>query len=489
MKYDAIIIGSGLGGLECAAMLAKAGLSVVVLEQASAMGGCLQSFRRSGMTFDTGFHCVGALGVGQSLYGPFKHLGLMNLSWRRMDACFDHIAIGPNRFVAVEGFDTYRDYLAERFPDERKALHSYFILLRRATREHFNLLNPNAKSSINVLDSCQASAWQYLTVSFRNPLLINALSADAFKTELNKATLPLFSFLHSHSSFIESSWRLKGDGSLIIRALVNLIQSCGGIVRTNASVVELQVKDGKIIRAVCHNGEAFDADIFISNIHPAGTCALIKDTHALRKSFRRRISALANTSGMFTVSLRLKPNTLKYFNYNQYVFRRPNVWTFQNDGAVSGVMASCRVPEDDSPYARQIDLLAPMSWNNCTRWLGTKPGNRGDDYLAMKNKKADECIELAQTVIPGLREAIDTYYTSTPLTWHDYLRAPQGTAFGVRKDFNDPLGTVLSVRTPIPNLLLTGQNLMLHGLHGVTMTALFTCAEILGKDYIWEILN
>ncbi len=49
--------------------------------------------------------------------------------------------------------------------------------------------------------------------------------------------------------------------------------------------------------------------------------------------------------------------------------------------------------------------------------------------------------------------------------------------------------TLLSPRTPISNLLLTGQNLMLHGLHGVTMTALFTCAEVLGKEPIWNIVK
>ena len=489
MKYDAVVIGSGLGGLECAALLAKAGWSVAVLEQASEAGGCMQSFNRAGLMFDTGFHCVGALDVGQSLYAPFKHLGLLALPWYKMDACFDHIAVGPHRFVAIEGFNAYRDYLSECFPDEREAIHSYFILLRNAGSQHLDLLNPAAERNNAILNSFQISAWQYLSTTFRNPLLIDALSADAFKTELNKDTLPLFSFLHSHSSFVESSWRLKGDASLIIHTLTDFIHNCGGNVYTCKDIVELMVQDGKISRAVCRDGEAFEADFFISNIHPADTCNLIKDGHALRASFRRRIASLTNTSGMFTVSIRLKANTLKYFNYNQYVFRRPDVWTFQNDRRVSGVMASCRVPEDGSPYARQIDLLTLMGWNECSRWLGTTPGHRDEDYLAFKNKKADECIELAQTVIPNLHNCIDTCYTSTPLTWHDYLRAPQGSAFGVRKDFNAPLTTLLSVRTPVPNLFLTGQNLMLHGIHGVTMTALFTCAEILGKDYIWKILN
>lgn len=80
-------------------------------------------------------------------------------------------------------------------------------------------------------------------------------------------------------------------------------------------------------------------------------------------------------------------------------------------------------------------------------------------------------------------------YTSTPLTYRDYTLTPEGAAYGLRKDFNNPMLTLLSPRTPIPNLMLTGQNLMLHGLHGVTMTTLFTCAEVLGKEPIWNIVK
>ena len=77
-------------------------------------------------------------------------------------------------------------------------------------------------------------------------------------------------------------------------------------------------------------------------------------------------------------------------------------------------------------------------------------------------------------------------YTSTPLTYAHYTYSPRGSAYGVRKDFRNPLQTVLSARTPIPNLLLTGQSLMLHGLQGVTMTALFTCAALVGKEKVWS---
>ena len=210
----------------------------------------------------------------------------------------------------------------------------------------------------------------------------------------------------------------------------------------------------------------------------------------MKKIYRNRIAGLENTFGMFTVSLCIRSRTLKYFNWNQYVYDQPNVWTFYLENSpVSGVLVSCRIPEDGSEYVQQVDLLTPMLWSKCEPWNMTEVGRRGEEYKAMKKRVAEECIILAERFIPGLRDMITGYYTSTPLTYRDYTLTPEGTAYGLRKDFRDPVMTVLSPRTPIPNLFLTGQNLMLHGLHGVTMTTLFTCAEILGKEHIWNIVK
>jgi all-trans-retinol 13,14-reductase len=95
---------------------------------------------------------------------------------------------------------------------------------------------------------------------------------------------------------------------------------------------------------------------------------------------------------------------------------------------------------------------------------------------------------LAEHVLPGLA-AKARAISSSPLTWRDYTLTPEGSAYGVRKDFRAPLATMLSPRTPIPNLLLTGQSLMLHGVQGVTMTAFHTCAEVVGKEAIWHIVG
>jgi all-trans-retinol 13,14-reductase len=117
----------------------------------------------------------------------------------------------------------------------------------------------------------------------------------------------------------------------------------------------------------------------------------------------------------------------------------------------------------------------------CQAWSDTTVGRRGEDYEKQKAQLADDCITLAERVIPGLHNMIERRYTSTPLTWRDYTATPCGSAFGIRKDCHSPLMTMLSPKTPVPNLFLTGQSLVLHGLEGVTRTAFSTLNTI--KNY------
>ncbi len=431
MKYDVIIIGSGFGGLACAHLLGQAGRRVLVLEAHRQPGGCLQSYQRKGHLFDTGLHYVGGLDEGQTLYDIFQRLGLLLLPWHRLDTeGFDHITLDGRTFRFAEGFSRFADVLAEAFPHQRAALKQYVDLLQ----------GPDPDPSIG--------AWQWLNETFSDPLLIDVLSGSCLKTELRRESLPLLAFAHSQKSFIQSSWRLQGDSSLIVRSLTDDIRSMGGEIVCRAEVQQLLEKDGRLTAARCSNGETYEADCFISDIHPAQALAMVQNDKIQKSIYRRRLAMLENTAGMFTYSLLLKPQTLPYFNHNKFVYRGGSVW----DEATERVMLSCRVPEDGTDYAAILDLLTPLDMNP---------------------------LPLAETVIPGLQDMVSQQYVSTPQTWQHFTHTPDGSAYGVRKDCRQPLLTMLSPSTPIPNLLLTGQNVMLHGLEGVAMTAQQTTALIL----------
>jgi phytoene dehydrogenase-like protein len=475
MKYDVVVIGSGLGGLVCGALLAREGKRVLVLERQAQPGGCMQSYQRDGLSFDTGFHYVGGLAEGQPLQAVFSHLGLMQLPWVRLDADgFDYVTIGHQTFPLAEGYDRFADTLGEYFPKEKEALGQYVNLLRHLP-------------SIEEIGTVNAYDW--LKSHFNDSLLINVLSGSAIKMELRRESLPLFTFAHGMSSYIGSSWRLRGGGHLIVNALVNDINRLGGKVVCHAEVNKLVEKDGRLVAVRSTKGNVYEGHVFISDVHPQVTFGWLDDSKLIKNTFRRRINAMENSFGMFTVSLVLKPGVLPYFNHNKYVYKKPNVWTFHEDvGGIGGVMVSCRVPETGYD-ARQIDLLTPVSWKLFESWADTTVGRRGEIYEMLKNHLADECIRLAERVIPGLSDMVEKRYTSTPLTYRDYTLTPCGSAYGVRKDCRNLLMTTLSPRTPIPNLLLTGQSLMLHGVEGVTMTALQTCGELLGKDYIQSLIK
>ncbi len=491
MRYDAIIIGSGLGGLACGVLLSKAGRKVLVLEQGAQAGGCLQSYRRHGHAYDTGFHYVGGLAEGQSLHSAFRCLGLLDLPWQQLDADgFDVVTIGNDTFSLSQGFTAFVNKLAEQFPQERQGLEDYASRLQASIASQWVTHdNPDQAANDSRIAEIETSAWHYLCNTFHDPLLIDILSATCLRMELRKESLPLFTFLHANSGYIESSWRLRGDGSLIVNRLTDQIRQAGGDVLCKARVVS-QIGGRGIERAVCADGRVFEADLFVSDIHPAQTCDLLRESRLLKKSYVSRMQAAPPTSGMFTVSLLFSPGTMPYLNQNHYIYRRSDVWDLHEHPSTEagGVMLSCRVPEDGGRYTTQVDLLTPLSWHTVEQWQDTTVGRRGSDYTGWKDQLADSMIALAAQQVPAIR-GYQERYTSSPLTWRDYTLTPCGSAYGMRKDCRNSTTVLLSPRTPIANLLLTGQNLMVHGLHGTTLTAFYTCVQILGMQTIMQMLQ
>jgi phytoene dehydrogenase-like protein len=123
-----------------------------------------------------------------------------------------------------------------------------------------------------------------------------------------------------------------------------------------------------------------------------------------------------------------------------------------------------------------------MNWEEVAAYEGSRIGHRPAEYAAIKEEKLKGCIKLASSAIPGLEDAIERVYTSTPLTYRDYTATANGSAYGIRKDYSNLMLTLLTPKTPLENLFLTGQSLNLHGVLGVSMTSFFTCAQIIGME-------
>lgn len=479
-----------MGGLECGYILAKNGYEVTVLEHDAYIGGCLQTFRRGTATFDTGFHYVGGLDEGQSLHGLFKYFGLLDLPWRRMDAdCFDEVVVGGRSFPFANGHERFAERLAEFFPKERRNLQKYAAFLRQVGEHLPDSFAPRDSNEFYATSLFARSAYQFLNETVSDPLLRKVLSGTSLKMELNAETLPLYVFAQINNSFIESAWRLRGGGSLIADRLADGIRAFGGTVRAHSTVTRLVETDGKITKVVVNGGETLSADWVVSSAHPALTLALVGESARLRNIYRNRIARLPNSFGMFTANIRLKPNAMPYLNRNVFVHRGDADLWHVDTRRTESVLVNYSVPEDGSAYTSQLDLLTPMRWDDVVRWAESPIGHRGESYVQFKNAKMEECLRLVERRLPDLRGAIERVFTSTPLSYRSYTLTREGSAYGICKDFNNPMATVLTPRTPIDNLLLTGQSLNLHGILGVSMTAVFTCAEILGMETLVEQLD
>ena len=99
--------------------------------------------------------------------------------------------------------------------------------------------------------------------------------------------------------------------------------------------------------------------------------------------------------------------------------------------------------------------------------------------LNFKREKAESVLDLVASKYPDLRTSMEDYYAASPLTFRDYTNNPGGSIYGVLKDCNTPRDSYISSKTRVPNLFLSGQNagVGLHGILGVTISALFTCAN------------
>ena len=484
MEKSVIIIGSGLGGLECGYILARKGFRVTILEQAAKPGGCLQSFHRGGRLFDTGLHYVGGLGEGQSLRPFFEYFGLMDLPWRRIDTdCVDEIVIGKQSFHLASGHDRFVERLCERFPAERNNLKEYARFLQKVGDDIFKIFEGD---SVEMNDLLGRSAYEYLRSTIVDPLLRQVLSGAFMRMELRES-LPLYVFAQINNSFIQSAWKLDGGGDQIAHRMVDSITSMGGMVRTNARVTSIIAENGKVSKVEVNGLETLRADWVISDVHPAVTLGLISD--GLRKVYKERISDLDNTFGVFTANICLKPGTPACTDGNIFIHRE-GIDLWHPDPSVTESVMVHFYPGTHGG-ATHLDLMSPMPFHcgdggtECPPLPSSKATAFGSEavYESAKQRKLRECLDLVASRLPWLEDSIESLSTSTPLTYSRYTSTPQGSAFGIRHDWRTPLRTVLSPRTPLKNLLFTGQSLNLHGLLGVSMTSALTCREILGKDF------
>ncbi len=493
LKFDVVIIGSGLGGLMCANILSKEGMNVCILEKQKHFGGNLQIFKRDGKIFDTGIHYVGGLGEGQNLHQYFKYAGIADkLNLERLDMnAFDKINFKGTTYSYAQGFDNFIDTLSKNFPEEKNALFEYIDQIKHIC-SHFPLYNlrPNLGLDHEHL-FYEQSVGRFLESITPNKTLQNVLAGNNLLYAGIPDKTPVAIHALITNSLIEGAYRFKNGSHQLADLLIENIQNNGGTLKNNSEVVQLKVGNKKVESVILENGEQIEADHFISAIHPSLTLEMT-DTKLLRKSYRNRISEIEETMSVFAIYVSFKPKSFGYLNYNYYHFNENTVWSVPNYDPTKWPQEFLflTLPTGNSTkYAETATAMTYMSYDEVKEWEESGIGKRGADYEEFKKYKAEKLIQQIDRQFPGFKSSILNYYTSTPLSMKAYTGTRNGSMYGILHDANEPLKTRISPKTKIPNLLLSGQNVNIHGVLGVTVGSVLTCTELLGMEYLMKEIN
>lgn len=493
-KYDVVIIGSGLGGLVCGTILAKEGKRVCIVEKNDQIGGNLQTFRRDGVTFDTGVHYIGGLEKGQNLHQFFTYLNIMDrLDVVKMDTKgFDVILFNndENEYPYGMGYQNFISQLTLKFPEEQAAIQLYCDEIQNIC-QNFPLYNLRKEDYYQNIEVFEKSAKRFIESISNNKKLQAVLAGSNMLYAGDGEKTPLYIHALVVNSYIQSAWKCEKGGDQIAKLLAKNIRAAGGAILRKKEVAKINVVEGKAISISLKDGEEIFGDVFISNLHPAKTLSMT-ESELIRPIYRKRIESIENTISMFVLYAVLKPNTVKFKNRNYYCFRDENVWdtlnhTEENWPKQYGIFEV--VPEKNKEFTEAVAVLTYMHFDEVKQWANTvnttlEENERGADYETFKKRKAEKLIQVMSEKFPELCKNIQSYYTSTPLSNRDYIGTSDGNIYGIVRDFNSPLKTFISPNTKIENLYLTGQSMNLHGVLGVTVGAVITCSMLLGKEYL-----
>ena len=497
-KYDVIIIGSGLGGLLCGYILSKEGFGVCILEKNNQSGGNLQTFSRNGHKFETGVHYIGALGPNQALSRYWRYFGLMNgLQFQQLDTeGFDRIAFGDEEFPMAQGYENFTSRLLQYFPGESQALDEYIRTIHEVVSA-FPLYNLELPKDHREHHYTTRSAHEFLENLSRPEKPKSKIENRKSKVSLSSVLAgnnylyggsrlsPLHvASLISHS-FISGAFRIIGGSDLVSRSLVNSITAMGGTVITKQNIIAID-RHRENFRVKSAGGEVFTSTKIISNIHPATTLSIMP-AEMVRPAYRKRITSLQNTCSSFILYLSLKQGCFPYLNYNYYFHATSNPWDEPAcpDARWPGMfLLSTGCHEPDQKFAETVTILTYMRYEEVARWTDTSVGRRGEAYLDFKKEKAEKLLKSAAQKFPGLPAAIEHMEISTPLTYSDYTGIPEGSLYGILKNYHEPLMTTVMPKTKIPDFYFTGQNTNLHGVLGVTIGSVVTCGEMIGLEYL-----
>jgi all-trans-retinol 13,14-reductase len=490
-KNDVIIIGSGLGGLSCGVILAKNGYHVTVLEQSNQIGGCLQCFSRHGARFETGMHFVGSAGEGQTLARLMHYLEIdKDVRLSQLDPSgYDVVALGGKRYKFANGREAFIRQMTEYFPEQHDNLVHYYDLVEEiANASSLHSLKYAESDAVVNAEYQLRSIDEVIDSIITDPLLAKVLVGNLPLYAAEKGKTPFSTHAFIMDFYNQSAYRFIGGSDTVAQSLASIIRKYGGEIKPRSRATHIVCEDTHATGVEINYNDVLTCDYVISDAHPIRTLELL-DSHLIRPAFRKRINSIPQTLGGFTVYLRFKEGKVPYLNYNYYGYQDGTPWDcekYTEQDWPKGFLYMHFCQQEHPRFATTGVILSYMQMSDVEQWKGTKVGHRGQDYEDFKHRKAELLIDTLEKHFPGIRDKIEEYYTSTPLTYLNYTGTEGGSMYGNAKDISLGAACRVPPRTRVPNVYLTGQNINSHGMLGVLVGTIVTCSEFITAKAIYE---